>query len=78
MKKTPMHIGIAPDDARIPQVEQEITFNMVSNYPDQPHTDVMVKTDAVTLQDILPVFEEFLRGAGFYFKGHVAISEEEV
>jgi hypothetical protein len=34
-------------------------------------------TDEITLGEILVEFEQFLRGAGFSFDGHVTIEESE-
>ena len=52
-------------------------FEHVSEYSSQPNTTVNVTTDAVSLPDILGSMEDFLRGCGFHFDGHLGIVEEE-
>lgn len=42
------------------------------------NTEITHTTDTVCLQELLESFEYFLRGAGFSFKGHVEIVEEEL
>lgn len=39
--------------------------------------DVTVNTEADTLFDVIQSFEQFLRGAGFYFEGSLDIVQEE-
>lgn len=39
--------------------------------------DVTVNTQADTLFDVIQSFEQFLRGAGFYFEGSLDIVQEE-
>ena len=51
-------------------------FEHVSEYEGQPRTIVNVNTDAVSLSEILSVMEDFLRGCGFHFDGHIEIVEE--
>lgn len=57
--------------------EHEIRFSGLSDYEGQPKVTTDVKTNAVTLDEILLVFEDFLRGMGFHFKGHVDIVDDE-
>lgn len=38
---------------------------------------VRVMTRAVVLSDVLNAFEDFLRGSGFYFDGHIDIEPEK-
>jgi len=72
-----MNIPIVPSDALIPQPDFEITLKGYTGYEGQPRSLVTMKTDAVSLPDILPVMEDFLRGMGFSFKGHLDIVDEE-
>ena len=53
------------------------TFEHKSDYDNQPTTLVTVTTDAVSLSEILGTMEDFLRGCGFVFDGHLEIVEEE-
>jgi hypothetical protein len=52
-------------------------FEHVSEYDNQPKTIVNVTTDAVSLPEILATVEDFLRGCGFVFDGHLEIVEED-
>ncbi len=47
--------------------------------PDNHHdkTTVIIRVDAVTLDDLVEAFEEFLKGCGFIFDGTLDIVEEE-
>ena len=72
-----IEIPIIPEDAHLPQADFEITLQGYTNYENQPRSLVTHKTDAVTLDGILPVFEDFLKGLGFHFKGHLDIVDEE-
>ena len=56
---------------------QIITFIGETNYSGQPQIRTTISTDAVTLSEILPVFEDFLRGMGFQIKGYLDIVDEE-
>lgn len=38
---------------------------------------IKVKTDSDSLSDIVQAFEDFLRGCGFCFKGHLDIVDDE-
>ena len=49
------------------------TFQHVDQYNG---TEVIHKTQAVSLGKLLEDFEMFLRGCGFYFSGHVEIVED--
>ena len=42
------------------------------------NTEVEMKTEQVALDEILRNFEEFLRGCGFHFTGHIDIVEDDV
>lgn len=42
------------------------------------HTNVQIESDSITLPDLLEDFEEFLRGAGFHFDGHLDIVNDEI
>ena len=53
------------------------TFQHTSEYDNQPKVQVIVTTDAVSLPDILGTIEDFLRGAGFHFDGHITIVDED-
>lgn len=53
------------------------TFEHVSEYDNQPRTVTHVRTDAVSLPELIGVFEDFLRGSGFVFDGHLDIVTEE-
>lgn len=53
------------------------TFQHTSEYDNQPKVQVIMTTDAVSLTDILGTVEDFLRGAGFVFDGHITIVDEE-
>lgn len=48
-----------------------------SSYDGQPEVITTVSTDAVTLPDILSSMEDFLRGCGFHFDGHITIVDED-
>lgn len=41
------------------------------------HTKVTVETQAVTVDELLARFEDFLRGSGFVFDGYVQIVDPE-
>lgn len=41
-------------------------------------SNVLVTSDAETLEDILTDFEDFLRGCGYVFDGHLDIIEEDI
>ncbi len=41
------------------------------------HSRIQLEFSAETLDEVLEVFECFLRGCGFVFLGHVEIAEEE-
>jgi hypothetical protein len=53
------------------------TFTHKSEYEGQPEVLVTLTTDAVSLPDILQSVEDFLRGCGFHFSGHLDITEED-
>lgn len=53
------------------------TFEHTSDYDNQPTIKTIVTTDAVSLPDILQSVEDFLRGCGFHFDGHLDIVNEE-
>ena len=55
----------------------KIEFKYHATYEGQPENHVTMETNAVTLDDILPAFEQFLKGAGFSFDGHLDIIDEE-
>ena len=57
--------------------ETEMKFIGEQNCPDKPKHRVEVTTNAVTLADILPAFEGYLKAMGFVFEGHVDIVDEE-
>jgi hypothetical protein len=57
--------------------EFEISFRGHTNYPDQPRTEIALSTNATFLGDVLVAFEDFLKGMGYHFKGHINIYEEE-
>ena len=54
------------------------TFQHTSEYDNQPKIQTIVTTDAVSLPDILQSVEDFLRGCGFHFDGHLTIENEDV
>lgn len=70
-------IPIIPQDTLVPQADFKVTLQGHTQYKDQSRTLVTLKTDAVTLDELLPVMEDFLRGMGFYFTGHLDIVNEE-
>lgn len=72
-----MHIGVAPEDATIPQPEHEIILEGRVNYEGQPQKHVRISTDAVTWPEVLAVMEDFLKGMGYIFDGHLDIVDEE-
>jgi hypothetical protein len=53
------------------------TFTHTSDYSGQPTVQINLTSDAVSLPDILGNFEDFLRGCGFVFDGHITIVDEE-
>lgn len=53
------------------------TFTHDSEYDNQPRVQVTVTSDAVSLPDILSSMEDFLRGCGFHFDGHITIVDED-
>ena len=55
----------------------EITFKGVTDYEGQSKIEVDLRTNAVTLSEILPVFKQFLLGMGFCIKGELEIVNEE-
>ena len=59
-----------------------ITFTQKAeraDWHDQPEETITMTTEAVELAQILEVFERFLKGAGYCFKGHIeAVDDEEV
>lgn len=42
------------------------------------HSTIIIKTEAETLSDIVQDFEDFLKGCGFDFKGHLDFVVEEL
>jgi hypothetical protein len=54
-----------------------IEFKYKAAYENQPEVEVVYTTNAVTLDEILPAFEQFLKGAGFEFNGHLDFINEE-
>lgn len=42
-----------------------------------PHLEVIMTTDKVDMASIAECFEDFLRGCGFSFNGHLELVEEE-
>lgn len=76
MKKR-IDIPVIPEDAHLPQADFEVTLQGFTQYENQPRSLVTIKTDAVTLGEILPTMEDFLRGLGFHFNGHLDIVDEE-
>lgn len=42
-----------------------------------PKCSVVYTTNAESLDEILPSFEEFLRGCGFHFNGHLEFMNEK-
>lgn len=57
--------------------EHKTIFETRQSYPNQASFNLRAETNAVTLDDILPVFEDFLRGSGFVFDGHLDIVKHE-
>lgn len=55
----------------------KFTFRQECSYEGQPRGTVEITTDAVSLDEILPVFEQFLRGCGFVIDGQIDIVKEE-
>ena len=41
-------------------------FTAINDYPEQANTKITVETDEVTLPEIVAVFEDFLKGAGYF------------
>jgi hypothetical protein len=56
---------------------QKFEFRSTVDYLDQPKSEVIVITDAVTLDEIVLKFEEFLRGSGFVFDGRLDFVNDE-
>jgi hypothetical protein len=54
-------------------------FKAIPEPDDNPHEDftLTMETDAVVLPELIQVFEQFLRGVGFWFKGNLEVVEEE-
>jgi len=43
-----------------------------------PYTRVSIETDAVSLDDVLNEFENFLRGSGYHINGRLEVVDWEV
>ena len=57
--------------------EYYTVFQHVSHYQGQPRTTTELRTEAVTLDEMFAAFEDFLRGCGFTFDGHITLEETE-
>jgi len=57
--------------------EHLIVFQGHTKYPNQPEYNYRMSTTAVTLDELLPDFDQFLRGMGFSYDGHLEIVNEE-
>lgn len=76
--KQPIDILDIPQDAALQQEEEyEMTFEGVVRYPNQPKFSLRARTNAVTLDEVLPAIEDFLRGMGFLIEGHLDIVADE-
>ena len=51
--------------------------NETVEWSQSPNEQVSITTDAEELPKVLEAFERFLRGAGYYFDGHIEIVEDE-
>jgi len=54
----------------------EFTFRYTSKYDNQPERIVEIKTNSLTLDEILKDFEFFLKGCGFAFDGEIDICKD--